>query len=349
MDFNPKGLATGIGSFPQTESGVVSELILTHLPEIPLWPQLPNTDFHEQMEIQYTEGFPCIVFDDIKKRMHFKIGEDPTEELSEFYENVVTDNLGYFKISPGYSRGIYEMERKLKGIDVSAIRYFKHQVIGPLTFGLGRTDENKRAIYYNEIFRDVIIKGLIMKARWMIDKFKPFGLNQICFIDEPILSVFGSSTFVSVNRMEVVASLKEVYDAIHNEGVLAGTHCCGNTEWTILIDAGADIISFDAYEYGNTITFYHDKIKLFLEKGGVLAWGIVPSSEKINQETPESLVKKLKQLMEKLVNKGIDSNLLFNKCLLTPSCGTGSISVELSNKVFSYLKEVRDIVREQWQ
>src|SRR4030042_228312 len=126
MDFNPKGLATAIGSFPQTDPGIVSELILKNLPEIPLWPQLPNTDFHEQMEIQYTEGFPCIVFDDVRKRMHFETGEDPTEKLSEFYENVITDNLDYFKISPEYSRGIYEIERKLQGIDVSAIRYFKH-------------------------------------------------------------------------------------------------------------------------------------------------------------------------------------------------------------------------------
>jgi hypothetical protein len=145
--------------------------------------------------------------------------------------------------------------------------------------------------------------------------------------------------------MEVVDSLKEVYDAIHNEGVLAGTHCCGNTEWTILIDAGVDIISFDAYEYGDTIAFYHDKIRSFLEKGGVLAWGIVPSSGKINQETPESLVKRLHQSMEKLVSKGIDRDLLFNKCLLTPSCGTGSISIDLSNKVYSYLKEVSDSIR----
>jgi hypothetical protein len=345
MVFNPKGIATGIGSFPQTDPERVSDLILTNIPEIPLWPQLPNTDFHEQMEIQYTEGFPCVVFDDIKKRMHFEIGEDPTEKLSEFYENVATDNLDYFKISPGYSRGIYEMEQKLKSIDVTAIRYFKHQVIGPLTFGLGRTDENKRAIYYNEIFRDVIIKGLIMKARWMLEKFKPFGLSQICFVDEPILSAFGSSTFVSVSRKEVVDSLKEVYDAIHNEGALAGTHCCGNTEWTILIDAGVDIISFDAYEYGDTIAFYHEKIKSFLENGGVLAWGIVPSSEKINQETPDSLVKKLELSMKKLVDKGIDINLLMNKCLITPSCGTGSISVELSNKVFSYLKEISNLVK----
>ena len=78
MDFNPKGLATGIGSFPQTDPGAACEQILTCMPEIPLWPQLPNIDFHEQMEIQYAEGFPCVVFDDIKKRMHFEIGEDPT-------------------------------------------------------------------------------------------------------------------------------------------------------------------------------------------------------------------------------------------------------------------------------
>jgi hypothetical protein len=346
MDFNPKGIATAIGSFPQTDPQTVSELILKYLPEIPLWPQLPNTDFHEQMEIQYSEGFPCVIFDEIKQRMHFEIGDDPTEKLSEFFENVFSENLEYFKISPVYSRGIYEMERKLKGTDISAIRYFKHQVIGPVTFGLGRTDENKKAIYYNEIFRDVVIKGVIMKARWLLNKLKPFGFNQICFVDEPILSAFGSSTFVSVNREEVVASLREVYDAIHHEKALAGTHCCGNTEWTILIDAGVDIISFDAYEYGDTITFYHEKIKSFLEKGGVLAWGIVPSSEKINLETPESLVKRLNQTMDKLISKGIDKDLLLKKCLITPSCGTGSISEDLSNKVYSYLKEVSDIVRD---
>ncbi len=86
--------------------------------------------------------------------------------------------------------------------------------------------------------------------RWQIQKFQPFADKVICFIDEPILSGFGSSTYVTVKREDVVGLLNEVITAVHADDALAGIHCCGNTEWSILIDAGVDIVNFDAFEYG---------------------------------------------------------------------------------------------------
>ena len=53
---------------------------------------------------------------------------DPTSELEKFYENIVMDNLDYFRISPEYSRGIYAMEEKLKASLPSSLLYFKHQL-----------------------------------------------------------------------------------------------------------------------------------------------------------------------------------------------------------------------------
>jgi methionine synthase II (cobalamin-independent) len=257
----------------------------------------------------------------------------------------MAENLDYFKISQGYSRGIYEMEKRLKEKEHPDMKLFKNHVTGPITVGLGRVDENKRAIYYNEMFRDIIVKGTEMKALWMLDKFKFLGCKQICFIDEPILSGFGSSTYVSLHRQDVVQYLNEVVQKINNADALAGTHCCGNTEWTILIDAGVDIISFDAYEYGDTIGYYADQVREFLEKGGILAWGIVPTSEKINSETPESLVEKLKAGVDNLAKKGIEKNLIWERCLVTPSCGTGSLTVNLAENIFGQLTEVSQILR----
>ena len=298
------------------------------------------------MEIQYSEGLPCVVLDEAKQRMYFDTSGDATNDLEKFYENFLVENLDYFQISPEFSRGIYQMERSLSAMDRSAIKYVNCQVTGPLSFGLSSVDENKRAIYYNEIFRDVVVKGIVMRARWLLNRFKPLGCDQICFVDDPIFSAFGSSTYVSVQRPDFVSGLGEVIEAIHKEGALAGTHCCGNTEWTILIDAGTDIISFDAYEYGETIGYYADSVKTFLEKGGLLAWGIVPTSEKIRQETPESLVKKLDGLLENLAQKGIDNNLLREQCLVTPSCGTGTLSVALSEEVFRQLSEVSRLLQQ---
>jgi hypothetical protein len=184
-----------------------------------------------------------------------------------------------------------------------------------------------------------------MKARWLLRRFQPLGCPQICFIDEPILSAFGSSTYVSVQRVDVVRDLGAVIEAVHKENGLAGIHCCGNTEWTILMDAGVDIISFDAYLFGETIAYYPVEVKAFLERGGTLAWGIVPSSEAILQESPESLVRKLNERMNNLAGKGIGKDLIRERLLITPSCGTGSLAPELAERIFNTLSEVSHLVR----
>jgi hypothetical protein len=344
MAFDPRYLATAIGSFPHSDPAAACDLILKSIPDMPTWPQLPAIDFREGMEIQYTEGLPCVVIDEATGRMRFETGGDTSTELAGFYERYLAEDFASFCISPAFSRGIYEMEKRLKDSGASP-GHFKTHITGPLTMGLGRTDENKRAIYYNEMFRDVIVKGMEMKARWLLRRFSFLGCPQICFIDEPILSAFGSSTYVSVERSDVVKCLSEVVGAVHKEDALAGTHCCGNTEWTILIDAGVDVISFDAFQYGETIGYYPDQVKGFLENGGILAWGIVPSSGTAGEESVESLSVKLAGLMDGLAVKGIDRDLLADRCLLTPSCGTGSISESQSEDTLVLLANLSEALR----
>jgi len=345
MSFKPQGLATAIGSLPHQDPEAACRVILDSIPEIPIWPQLPAMDFRERMEIQYSEGLPGVVLDPVTAKMHFDTSGDITAELEKFYENYMAENLDYFRISPGFSRGIFEMDKRLAAERPAVLRHFKSHVTGPMTVGLGRTDENKRAIYYNEMMRDVVVKGTEMKARWMLRHFQGLGVPQLCFIDEPILSAFGSSTYVSVQRADVVQYLRDVIAAIHKEDGLAGVHCCGNTEWTILVDAATDVISFDAFDYGDTIAYYAAPIGDYLEKGGVLAWGIVPTSAKIAQETPETLLKKLRAAVDNLAGKGIPKSLIWEKCLVTPSCGTGSLPVDLAEKVFARLSEVSRLLR----
>ncbi|OVE79775.1 hypothetical protein BVY01_01530 [bacterium I07] len=345
---NASLLPTSVGSFPHTDVNEACDLILENFPEMPVWPQLPGTSLNEQMEIQYSEGMPCIVIDCQKERMYFDTDGDPTAALETFYENVINDNVNYFNISEAYSRGIYAMEKRLKSSNNNPIRYFKMQVTGPVSFGLTIVDENKRAIYYNDIFRDTVVKGIAMKARWLLRKFQPLIDKRICFIDEPILSAFGSSTYVSVKRDDVVSHLTEVVDAVHAEGALAGIHCCGNTEWTIPIDTGADIINFDAYGYGETLGLYPEQLKSFLEKGGVLAWGIVPTSEMIDKEDAKSLASLFESLVDGLVQKGIDRDRLINQAIFTASCGTGSVPVERAERVARETRVVSDLLRERY-
>jgi methionine synthase II (cobalamin-independent) len=291
------------------------------------------------MEIQYSEGMPCAVVDHEKNRMYFDTSGDYSEAFANFYEAYMTateDPDGDFSamaIGPEFSKGIYALEAALKARGAK-LPFVKVQTTGPCSFALTIVDENKRAMYYNEEFLDVIVKALAMKCRWQIRKFQPYAEKVICFIDEPILSSFGSSTYVSVKREDVVARLAEVVDAVHAEGALAGVHCCGNTEWSILIDAGVDIVNFDAFNYGDTIAMYADAVKGHLANGGCLAWGVVPTSKQIREQTVETLEAQLEKVMDNLAAKGVNKKLIAEQALITPSCGTGSLETADAERVF---------------
>ena len=89
---------------------------------------------------------------------------------------------------------------------------------------------------------------------------------------------------MAVSRENIINYLNEVIDAIKLEGALSGIHCCGNTDWSLLTDTKVDIINFDAYEYSEKLALYSDSIESFIKRGGKIAWGIVPSSEKLTMK-----------------------------------------------------------------
>ena len=340
--------ATAIGSLPHASADEAVTVVLRSIPECPIWPQLPKRGFREQMEIQYSEGLPCVALDEVKGRLHFDTSnEDRTAAaVGEFYEKYMaaegSGDWSAFAVSRDFSAGIYALEKSLSA--GKKRKWVKVQTTGPLTIGLSVVDQDKRAIYYNEMFRDVLVKAMIAKCRWQIKKFTPFAEGVICFVDEPILSAFGSSTYVSVVREDVVAILTELSAAIHAEGALCGVHCCGNTEWPILMDAGVDIVNFDAFGFGESMTLYPDQVKKHLEAGNYLAWGLVPTSEKAAGQTVGSLVNHYDGLAARLAGRGISRELIRKQSLLTPSCGTGSLSKELAEKVFALLRETSAVL-----
>ena len=356
MSIAPRFLATGIGSMPFEDPEYAVDVSLSRFPEAPVWPQLPKLDLREQMEIQYSEGMPRIVVDQEKQRMYFDTSGDYSEDLAAFYESYMvamdpddgTGDCSSMVISEEYARGLHALERRLLRAGDGRLPFVKVQTTGPCSFALTIVDENKRAIFYNEEFRDVVVKGLAMKCRWQIQKFSPLAEKVICFVDEPILSAFGSSTYVAVKRDEVMAAVGEVVDAIHADSAIAGVHCCGNTEWSILIDAGVDIVNFDAFEYGETIAMYADAVKGLLERGGCLAWGVVPTSTAVRDQTVDTLVDHFEKMMDNLAAGGLDKQLIVQQAVVTPSCGTGSMDMVDAERVFELTQALSARMRDRY-
>jgi hypothetical protein len=324
---------TGIGSLPHLDPEEACNLIVRTF-DIPFWPQLPRLSFHEWMIPQYSEGMPFVTIDADAETM--VVARNQSDELDRFYE--ACGEQARIAISDDYARGLHVFLRTVRG---KRFEWIKGQVTGPLTFTLGLKDREGKLIYFDEELRQVSLMLLQAKARWQIDQLKPHAENIFIFMDEPILSALGSSTYLSVSREETLRLLSDLASAITEAGGTPGIHCCANADWVLAIESGAKLISFDAYHYFENLAIYHREIRAFLERGGYLAWGIVPTTDEIAKETPESVVNAFSSRL-KALSVHIPEDILTSQSLLTPSCGTGSRSVEETIKVCQLLMRLKE-------
>jgi hypothetical protein len=354
-EFEPRCLATTIGSLPHTDPARGTALMFENTPEIPSWVQFPRRVFYENMMIQFTEGMPGLVEDG--DRVCFDTAApDFVDQLTDFYARYLAateegdkDALDSFGLSPKYAAGWQEFIVRLPEHVASAVM-LKGQVTGPFTLGTNLLDQDRRCSYYDDQLRDVVVKTATLRAMWQMEHLSAFGLPTMIFLDEPSLLGFGSQTFITVSREDVIRDINEVVDTIHARGGLAGVHCEENTDWSLLMESALDILDFDAYDHVQAITLYPAELRAFLERGGVLGWGIVPTLDRdaAATETLPSLLDRFDAGVERLVQKGFDRELLLRRALITPSCGAGGVLTEpLAERVLGLLRELSVTLRDR--
>ena len=316
--------ATGIGSVPSTNVKSTCLHILDHVPEIPFWPQLVNRSYLEDMTIQFSEGLPLLK---IRKNNRDLVisSMDKESELATFYDHFFNDHVDYFAMSESYAPGLFELVGIVSQNPEKYGPYIKGQTVGPVTFAAGIKEGDGKSVLYNPDLLEALTKGLAIKALWQIRELGRSGKKPIIFLDEPYLSGFGSA-FTPIERHEVISLIKEVLDYLRERSdVLIGIHCCGNTDWSMIIEAGPDIINFDAFGYMDAFLLYPDEIQQFFHGGGSIAWGIVPTANFTGEESVEILHEKLEKGLNRLYEWGLTQETVIGNSILTPACGMGTM------------------------
>jgi methionine synthase II (cobalamin-independent) len=322
--------------------------------EIPVWPQL-SPYVSEQMMVQFNEGRPGLVRRD--NRTLF-ITSEPNfeEELLRFYEEYLAASEGElpleqsrFRLGDDTGRTFFSF---LDRLEQQQPRPFalKGQITGPFTLTAGLKDEKDQLALYDSRLRDVVVKTLALKAQWQVERLAHFGLPIIIFIDEPALAGFGSSAFISVSAEDVTTMLDEVVSHIHKAGGLAGIHVCANTDWSLFFAGSLDVINFDAYGYFERFALYRQDLVSFIERGGLVAWGIVPTLDldNLKQENTESLVSRWRQQVEQLVDNDLSLETIFQRSIITPSCGCGTLTEALAERVISLTRQISEQIRREF-
>ena len=334
MDWN--FATTLIGSQPYKNSVEAIDKTLDGRVSCPSWPQLPARGYKEGMYIQTGAHLPGLKIE----------GDKPTVDLSDYdptdiYTAILTDDVDYFVYPTDLYAGFFELLER----DASSFQAVKGQVTGPISEGLQVLDAEDRPVIYDEAYGEIVRKTVNMSAKWQAKRLSSMNPNVIIFFDEPSLSMLGTP-FASISDEDAMNWINEALDGVD---CYRGVHCCGNTNWSMLLKTNIDILSIDAYQYGDNLVMFPDELTEFYEKGGAVAWGIVPSGDElIEKETVESLVARMESIFDKMEEKGINRQKAAVQSLITPQCGLGLVDVDNVDKVFDLLKGVSDALKERY-
>lgn len=357
MAFKPAGLLTGIGSMPYTNSGEALDLIFQNMPQAPHWPQMPRRGNREGLVFQFLT--PLVKTGLIQMdgdKAYFNTQSDRWGEgMTEFYALYLaavegdTEALKAFSIPEESAAGFYSFINRIQQNGAGEAMYLKGHIAGPLTVGFNLKDEKGKFAYYNDQLRDLLVKTLALQSRWQVMEIAKLGRPVIFFVDEPAISVYGKSDYITITKEMIQKDLNEIADQVHDAGALVGVHSCDAIDWSILYQCNIDIVNLDVYNFNESLLPFASELKDFLSRGGVLAQGIIPTSDEAFSESSQTLFARLQATWQSLQDRGIPTRQLMEQTMITPACGTGLLGPELAVHIYRLAREVSDLVREMVQ
>ncbi|MFN3407210.1 MAG: hypothetical protein ACK40E_05720, partial [Caldimicrobium sp.] len=225
---------THIGSLPYEDTDKALEVAFAF--DIPAWPQLSKFK-EEGMLWQFVKTFPGF---DLTKERVFTKSSLFEEEMLKFYELYVEviENKNYSLLENflphDFSKTFFPFLERAKNL---SLPFLKGQITGPFTLGISLKTEDEVPIIFREDLRDLLVKFLALSALAQVYHLKKGSEGVILFIDEPGLSGFGSSTYISLSKDLVAEMLKEVVSVVSQASALIGVHICANTSWDVLLES----------------------------------------------------------------------------------------------------------------
>ena len=331
-------LTTAMAVMPHTDVDRALEMALSL--DVPFWPQLPNYSYYEDMYVQAGEHFPGILLDLEKRTLRFSM-----DKFLQELEDVLArfDNPEIFDISQTYS-AVYHRFLALDLADRPAIR---GQLEGPISFGFNVVDENDRPILFDDTVRPFLFDFMARRINVQLDRLRQLNPNAFMFVDEPGLQ-FIFSAMAGYGDIKAKGDMDLFFSQIDRP---RGIHLCGNPDWDFLLNLDLDVLSLDVYTNAEVFASYAPSIKRFLDRGGVIVWGIVPTGfEAFAQEEIPSLIQRLETIWKILWAKGIDREQMLARSMISPAtcCLVNPDKEKTVERAFAAVRQMAQRLRERY-
>jgi hypothetical protein len=328
--FAPAGAVTGIGSLPLTSVTSAIQSVAEFSPEVPFWPQLPQRSASESAVGQ---GLGCLA-DLLEPRnqgygYEVKAGQIDSvlEALHGSSGALAEENAaGFAAFETALSSGLFRSAMAVKG-----------QIEGPITLSAYLFHQGRPFLSDSALFAAVAFHVSQMIS-WQIERLRLAGLPVLLFVDEPGLCLEGPVNAVSEEqRLNALAATLE--DA-RIRGAYAGLHCCAARPFERMCRVKPDILSFDADE-GLDLFFADWHALDFVQQGGTVAYGLVPTRAGLNAADSASIF--IRWL--KAASLAGDPQKFAQRAMITATCGLGLLEASSIKESFSVAHSISKLVR----
>ena len=332
-------LTTAMAVMPHTDVDRALQMALSL--DVPFWPQLPNYSYYEDMYVQAAEHFPGIVLDLAKRTLRFSVDRF-AEELEGALERF--DDPAYFDVSETYS-AVYH---RFLAQDLAQRPAIRGQLEGPISFGFNILDQDERPILFDDTVRPFMLDFMARRLNAQLARLKALNPKAFMFVDEPGLQ-FLFSAMAGYGDLKAKGDLDQFFAQVDRP---RGIHLCGNPDWDFLLNLDLEVLSLDVFTNAEVFASYAKSIARFLDRGGVIVWGIVPTgTEAFSQEEIPSLIQRLETIWNTLGAKGIDRELLVSRAMLSPAtcCLVNPDKERTVERAFAAVNQMAAALKEKYR
>jgi len=329
--FVAAGAVTGIGSLPFTSSAPAIRSVAEFSPEIPFWPQLPQLSERESIVGQGL-GIVENLIEPRNDGYGYQVKEGQLDSVLEILHR--SDG----ELSPSNAAGFGEFERAMSSGRFSSALAVKGQIEGPITLAAYLFHKGKPFLADPVLF-GAIAFHISQIINWQIHRLKEAGLPVLMFVDEPALCL-EASLANAVSEEQRLNALAATLDGARIRGAYAGLHCCAARPFERMCRLQPDIISFDAHE-GLDLFFADWHALDFMQQGGTVAYGIVPTRAGVNAADSATIF--LRWL--KAASSAGDPQKFAQRAMITATCGLGLLDPSSVTESFEVAHSVGKLIR----
>jgi hypothetical protein len=317
------GVATGVGSLPHRSAHEAAAFALREY-DLPAIPTLPRRSPAEAMIAQALVGIAGVTLGQYGSIAVDVEALDPGAPVVTDLSNDAFVGIRTF-LATASARG-------LQGP-------VKWQFVGPVTLGAALT----RAGVPVDVAFPVAARA-VRSHLWALAEAVAVALPtspQVVWLDEPWFGHLMQPGFPiapdpAIDLLSTAMAALEPFATV-------GVHCCADVDIASLLAAGPGVLAVPAVPQLAGVAGY---LVRFLEGGGRVAWGVVPTDGPIVTSGERSW-RHLSDLWCELVTRGCDPVLLRRRSLVTPHCGLGMHTPSVADRVVRLTREIGRRINEQ--